>query len=176
MMAAQRSYTSLPPPFPELKPNKKIALKKDLIKWCERNGLGWSHDEIDQQGKIFVSRVADVMWELDGHRGTLLNRGYAVPAMFDDFVNYNQPAKAKHRKREHGNLEKQKVVELSQMLFELAGKVFMKRQAWKPVREALLRLADNLRNYASYLEKQVDATRAVDSRKSLRTDIDDWQV
>lgn len=158
-----------------MKPNRRIQLKNDLLKWCQRNELGWAPDALDQ-GKQFLHILSDVLWELDGHRDTLHNRGCGIPDIFDELVNYNQPEKAKHRKRKHDNLEKQKLDELSQLLFDVCGKTYMKKDAWKSVREALLRLADNLRKYSLYLEKEIGATNTLHSRKTARSNVDEWEI
>ncbi len=42
MMATQRNNKHLPAAYPELKPNRKIQLKNDILKWLEKNELGWS--------------------------------------------------------------------------------------------------------------------------------------
>ncbi|CAB4034119.1 Hypothetical predicted protein, partial [Paramuricea clavata] len=45
----------------------------------------------------------------------------------------------------------------------------------KRVYNALLRLADNLRKYANYLDEQLAATETSQARKIPRTDVDEWQ-
>lgn len=176
MMAAQRQSRFLPPPFPEVKANKKIKLKNDILEWCKKNELGWSSDSIMSEGKSFVCNLADAMWELDGHRQKLMERGCTVPSMFDQFVNYNKPEQSRHRKRAHSNLSKLKVEELSQTLFDTSGKAYMSKPNWKSVREAVLRLADNLRKYVKYLEERLEATNEGHARKTARTDVDLWTV
>ena len=48
MMAAQRSRKNLPKQYPVLKPNRRIDLKNDVLKWLEKNQLGWARDSADQ--------------------------------------------------------------------------------------------------------------------------------
>ena len=176
MMATQRNNKKLPATFPELKPNHKIQLKNDILKWLEKNELGWSPDACEQQGNIFIKTLTETLWNLDGHAETLKNRGCGIPDMFEGFTGYNKPGKSKHRKRPHTNLEYQKIVELSQELFQLCGSSYLKRVEWKSVYESLLRLADNLRRYATYLQHQTVSSQATHAKKVLQADVDEWEV
>ena len=60
--------------------------------------------------------------------------------------------------------------------FTCVAKAYMKKQTWKAVREALLRLADNLRKYSTYLEDRLDSSQEAHERKTARTDVDEWMV
>lgn len=126
MMATQRNNKNLPPPFPEIKPSQKIKLKNDILKWLERNELGWSPDAC-KQGNKFINTLTETQWNLDGHAETLKSRGCGIPAMFEGFTGYSIPEKSKHRKRSHTNLEYQKVVELSQGMFRMGDSSYLKR-------------------------------------------------
>ena len=57
MMATQRNNKKLPATFPELKPNHKIQLKNDILKWLEKNELGWSPDACEQQGNTLTGSI-----------------------------------------------------------------------------------------------------------------------
>ena len=176
MTAAQHQSKFLPPRLPEGRSNKTTKLKNDILKWCEENELGWTSDAVESEGKNFVGNLATVFRELDGHHHTFSKRGCPVPSMFGHFVGTNQPKKMKHQKRCHTNLGKHKIDELSQTLFELCGKSYLKMQAWKSVRESLLRLAHNLRKYATYLEEKLDSVEEAHARKTVCTDVDEWVV
>ncbi len=65
---------------------------------------------------------------------------------------------------------------MSQELFQLCGSYYMKRPAWKAVYESLLRLADNLRRYGTYLKQQTVANQTTHAAKVLRADVDEWEV
>ena len=176
MMATQRNNKNLPPAFPENKPNRKIQLKNDILKWLERNELGWSTDACEQQGNKFINTLTETLWNLDGHAETLKSRGRGIPGMFEGFTGYNVPDKSKHRKRSHTNLEYQKIVELSQGMFQICGSSYLKRGEWKAVYESILRLADNLRKYGTYLQSQNISSQTAQARKVLRADVDEWEV
>lgn len=174
MMASQRSSRHLPPLYEEH--TKKTALKNDILKWLEKNELGWSPDECKSQGEAFLVALGDTLWELNGHAKTLEDRGCPIPTMFEHFQGYNKPEKSKHRKRSLENLQYHKTQQLSQKLFQLCGSSYLKRKAWKAVCESLLRLADSLRKYASYLEKKATASQGVHASKVQRTDVNEWKV
>ena len=78
--------------------NKKMAVKRDFIKWLERKKLGWSVDRV-QLGSRFVDAVADIMWYVDGHHDTLQSRACPIPADLKEFQGYNKPELTKHRRR-----------------------------------------------------------------------------
>ena len=80
-MATQRNTKNLPPAFPENKPNRKIQLKNDILKWLERNELGWSTDACEQQGNKFINTLTETLWNLDGHAETLKSRGCGIPGV-----------------------------------------------------------------------------------------------
>ena len=71
MMATQRNNKNLPPAFPENKPNRKIQLKNDILKWLERNEL---------------NTLTETLWNLDGHAETLKSWGCGIPGMFEGFT------------------------------------------------------------------------------------------
>ena len=103
-------------------------------------------------------------------------RGCVLPAAFESFKNYREPERSKKRKREHCNLDYQAIVDHSQQLFNLSGNSYMKRDEWKTVKESILRLADNLRKYAVYLDRKVETSQVADAHKVFKTDVDNWEV
>ncbi len=76
-----------------------------------------------------------------------------VPAFFEAFAGYNKPENRK-KKIDHAKLKAAELLAHSSALFCLAGSSYMKRQPWTSTREAVLRLADNLRKHAAYLSHQ----------------------
>ena len=176
MMSAARSRRNLSSPYAVLKPNAKLDMKNDILKWLARNEIGWSKDACENKGRNFVDTLANVLWELDGHHNTLNDRGCGLPTMLQAFRGYRQPEKAKHRKRESSNLDYQSIQEFSQSLFHLANCSYMKSQAWIGVYNSILRLAENLRKYTTYLDRQALTTQATHAEKMLRTDVDNWEI
>ena len=137
--------------------------------------MGWSTDACEQQGNKFMNTLTETLWNLDGHAETLKSWGCGIPGMFEGFTGYNVPDKSKHRKRSHTN-EYQKIVELSQGMFQICGSSYLKRGEWKAVYESILRLADNLRKYGTYLQSQNISSQTAQARKVLRADVDEWKV
>ena len=152
LMQNAASQSNLPPRFERAKMTGILRLKNDIIAWLENNNVGWSVQNTKSLGLEFVNTLGDALWYVDGHHHTLHERGHGVPNLFKQFQGYNCPEKAKHRKRSHSSLSIELLDSHSQMLFDLAGKCFMKRMAWTSIREAVLRLADNLRKYKLHLE------------------------
>ena len=79
--------------------NSKFQLRNAIIEWLDTNKLGWSATIVESHGRNFISLLCDVLWNLDGHHGTLRSRSCGIPVMFSGFVGYNQPQKRKGRKR-----------------------------------------------------------------------------
>lgn len=132
-MATQRQQKSLPQRFEVKKPNRKLDFKNDLLSWLQEDELGWTADAAADQGGNFVNCMADVLWYIDGHEGTLQDRGCEVPSMFKHFKGYNKPGLTKHRKRKHSNLNHVDVLGFSERLFHICSCSYLKRDAWKGV-------------------------------------------
>ena len=78
--------------------SKKMALKRDIIKWLEVKKVGWSTDCVTL-GARFVDVITDTLWYIDGHHDTIRSRACSVPADFNNFQGYNRPELTKHRRR-----------------------------------------------------------------------------
>ena len=139
--------------------NSKFQLRNAIIEWLDTNKLGWSTTIVESHGRNFISLLCDVLWNLDGHHGTLRSRSCGIPVMFSGFVGYNQPQKRKGRKRGADSLS-QAVLDLqSQALLEIIQQPWILSHKWAGVREALKQLADSLSKYSKYLsEKQIEVT------------------
>ena len=102
---------------------------------------------------------------------------HGVPALFEIFEVYNKPEKSKKKKIDHTKLKATELLAHSSSLFTLAGQSYMNGQKWIPVREAILRLADNLRKHATYLNHQNEAVQSNHSKKvCVRSDVDEFKV
>ena len=89
---------------------------------------------------------------------------------------YNRPEARKKRKRSHGNLKASELEVHFSALFSIAGSSYMKHQNWRSVREAVLRLAENLRRYSDYLNKQREIVRGEAKQCCIHTDVDELTV
>ena len=96
--------------------------------------------------------LAEVLWYVDGNFQTLHDRGCGIPEMFSPFQGYNKPELRKKRRRDEGNLKASELAAYSSSLFTLASSSYPITQQWHAVYEAVLRFADNLRKYVTYLE------------------------
>ena len=82
----------------------------------------------------------------------------------------------KKRKIDHSKLSISEVQAHSVSLFSLAANSYMKRKQWSAIYESILRLADNLRKYASYLDQQNQAFQKRQAMTTCRSDVDDFDV
>ena len=102
--------------------NNKQKLYNDIIDLLQQNELGWSKDMVLSQGKPFVSRLVriDVLWQLDGHHEKLAAQSRAIPEIFAQFHNYNDPESYKQKQP---NLKRELVAAMSQTLFNILQQV-----------------------------------------------------
>lgn len=133
--------------------SKKMAMKKDFIKWLERKKLGWSVDRI-QLGAGFVDTMADILWYLDGHHDTLQSRACPIPADLKEFQGYNKPELTKHRRRSAENMCGGMLNNYSLRLNECLMQPWFSSAVWKPFRECFVKLAESMHKYAVYLTQK----------------------
>lgn len=88
----------------------------------------------------------------------------------------SKPELRKKCKIDHTKLSSSELQAHSLSLFTLAGNSYMKRQQWASVCEPVLRLADNLRKYASYLEQQNRTVQSNHAKRVCSSDVDDFDV
>lgn len=176
LMQGAQDKVHLPDKWRIESPNKKLELKNHLIDWLQKNKLGWESSYAKELGVAFVNTLANTLWFVDGNHRTLADRGHGVPPLFESFQGYNKPELNKKRKLDHTKLNAGDLHVYSGSLFTLAGNSYMKRQQWLGVREAVLRLADNLRKHASYLEQQNVAVQECQAKRMCRSDMDDFDV
>ena len=80
-----------------IRKNNKQKLYNYVIDLLQKNELGWSKDMVLSQGKPFVSQLVDVLWQLDGHHEKLAAQSCAIPEIFAQFQNYNDPESYKRK-------------------------------------------------------------------------------
>lgn len=125
-----------------------------------------------QVGLTLVNTVGDAVWYIDGNKKTLVDRSLGIPAELQHFQGYKKPEKHKHKKVAADSLQAGELRNHSVALFTLATSLYMKTDRWMSVREAVLRLAANFRQYATYLEVQNDKVKGNHSRTEVRDDTD----
>ena len=120
-----------------------------------------------------MNTLVESMWYIDGNHKTLSDRGNRIPAMFEALEGYNKPESRKKRKRSHENMKASELEVHSSALFSIAGSCYMKHRNWRSVREAVLRLAENLRQY---LKNQCEIVAGEAKQCCSSTDVDELTV
>ena len=126
-------------------------LKNAFVTLLDEQGLGWSPDSVETTGKKFVDVMADVLWYLDGHEKTLMDRGIAVPSLYAGLSGYNRPESHGHKRIP---METTKVRTLSQNLFRISEEPWLSRKMWSSINGTVKDLAANLSSYCDYLDEQ----------------------
>ena len=104
--------------------NNRHKLHNDLIDFFQKKELGWTKENVLSVGKPFVTQLGDILWQLDGHPTKLAAQQCAIPRMLSEFEGYNIPESYKQKR---GNLKREKVAAMSQILFGILQQV---SQAW----------------------------------------------
>ena len=178
LMQSSKDRSFLPDRVADVK-NNKHRLQNTIIDWMQKNSLYFSKQAVATVGNELSSALTNVFWNIDGHEVTLAGRSHNIPDIFTSFLGFNKPEAHHHRKRERGNMSSSDLSDHSAVLFRLCGSAYMKSERrespWFMFRENLLRLADNLRKHATYLQQQRNSVSATHS-KIQRTDEYEWQV
>ena len=174
LLQAARDKTSLPKKWNPS--NAKLKLKNSIIDWLSRKKLGWEAALANQTGLVFVNTVGDALWYINRKEKTLSDRSMGVPCDLQQFMNFKQPEKYKHRKIDCDSLNESELRSHSLALFTLVSSSYMKAKRWKSVCEVLTTLASNLQQYASYLVSQNETTKKNHARTEVRSDVDEILV
>ncbi len=137
------------PPLLSKEKNKKDVLYNDLLKFLSGHGLGW--EEPDVYGKSFVTNLCNLLWYVDGHHQVFASRSCDIPLYFSSFSGYNCPERSKHRKRSISNMNRDKLLEYTSVLNELAMSSWLQQPEWSSLRVALIMFIESVTSYASYL-------------------------
>jgi len=60
----------------------KQKLYNDVIDYLLKNKLGWTKDSVLSLGKLFVSQLVKILWQLEGHHEKMAAHSCAIPAGF----------------------------------------------------------------------------------------------
>ena len=143
----------------------------------QKNELGWEPAHAKSCGNTLVNTLADTLWYIDGSHKAFADRSYPIPHMFEEFVGYNRPEMRKKRKRNYTNLKVDELEAHSSSLYTLASSSYLKRQKWQSVYEAVLKLAEGLRQYSNCLRKQIEAVAESEAKRScVQNDVDELVV
>ena len=106
MMSSQQQICSQQYPSPIEHPrNKKEELSNAVLEFFKREKLCWMLSEVAHVVAVNTVRtLTDVLWFLDGHQATFHECSCETRAVFNQFVAFNRPELAKHRKRSSASL------------------------------------------------------------------------
>ena len=155
MMCSQRARAACQPSLPQLisERTKKDRLFNDIVKMLDQKGLKFSSGQIDS-GKSYITTLTSALWYIYQHHRTLASRGCHVPDVFKPFNGYNCPELSKHRKRERGSLNADKLSVFAASLNEALLLSWLNTPKWASMREATEKFASALDSYVVYLRSQ----------------------
>ena len=168
LLQGAKENTSLPEKWSPS--NAKLKLKNGIIDWLAQNKLGWEAAMAKQLGLKFVNTLADALWYIDGNGNTLADQS------LQQFQGYKEPEKHKHKQVMADSLRSKDFRAYLTACFTLSASSFMKMQRWVSVRESVLRFANDLQQYASYLDSQRVATKGNQSRLEASGEVDEITV
>ena len=154
MMQNQRCISAQATSLPDavVEQTKKNKLFNDLLCVVEQKGLKSSSRQLESCRSYLIA-VTSALWYIDGHQSTLSSHCFDIPELFQLFKGYNFPQLSKHRKREHVNLNADKVATHVASLDHLLL-AWLNTPEWLCFREATEKFAHALDSYLSYLRSQ----------------------
>ena len=153
MMQSQRRISAPSLPDPIVERTKKDKLFNDLLQLIAQRGLKFAPSQ-HESGKSYLATVTSALWYVDGHEASLSSRGCEIPELFKAFKGYNSPELSKHRKREHVNLNTDKLAAHVASLYDNLLLSWLNTTEWQSFREATEKLACALDSYLSYMRVQ----------------------
>ena len=148
-----------------------IRLYNDIIHFMSNNSLGF-HAGVEQtSGKLIVSTLQKVLFYIEPHLTTLNGRkANFLPTYFQPLLNtvYNNPTAHHHAVKP---LEKSKLDDLSQILFECLSLSCLYPSKWQPFKSALEELSFNLVGYIDYLKSKNDRMIEVHLKRVFKSTI-----
>ena len=148
MMQDQRYICAQAPSLPDavVERTKKDKLFNDLLRVVEQKGLKLSSGELESCRSYLIAVTSAL--------STRSCCGCDIPELFQPFKGYNSPQLSKHRKREHMNLNADKVATHAASLYDHLLLAWLNTPEWLCFREATEKLARALDSYLSYLRSQ----------------------
>ena len=141
-------------------------LRRDILSWFQKKGLGWTSDIVETTGQSFTLALTASLWYIDGHTSSMESRSCKIPSEFKQFCSYNNPEKSKHRKCEAGNMCASTLDYHSSILNKYALQPWFDTPSWKPIKQAVCVLADAIAKYALYLKEKSVEVQANHSKKA----------
>jgi len=132
--------------------SRKDKLFNDVIKNLRERSCSLPKQHFNVL-KSFLNKLTDTLWHIDGHKATIERESARkIPEFFQKFQGYNKPELSKHRKRTIDNLSAKKLSQMSGSIKEvMCCMKFADSRAWSSTRVDVLKLAEVLENYASFL-------------------------
>ena len=116
--------------------NQMDKLNNAIIELLKSKNLGWD----STRHFSFVSKLAKILWYIDGHHMTLQSRTKKIPELFSAFSGYNRPELNKHRKRTIDNLKSDILKSHVCTLQGFLGSTWMDQPAWREIKVFVLLL------------------------------------
>lgn len=150
-----------------------VRLYNDIIRFISDHSLGFCTGTEQTSGKLVVSALQKLFFYIEPHLSTLKGRkANFVPSYFQPLLKtvYNNPTSHHHAIKP---LEKSKLDNLSQGLFDCLSLPFISTPRWLPFKTALEELSFNLVGYIDYLKaKSERMTEVHESISPVRSPTD----
>ena len=144
-------------PVTSVPENKRDELRNAILLLLNENSCKFPKG-VGSVNHTFVTKFVNLMWYIDGHTsGIERESNRKLPHEFTEKLSgFNRPELTKHRKRELSNLSQIKLSKLAEDLKEIMQcmKFIDDNQAWINMRIKLLKLANVIEDYASYLRSK----------------------
>ena len=145
-------------------------MRNDLILYLRDRQLGWSEEWVNSLGTQFLDVVTDCLWYLDGSHAVFTTSQLPIPPQFKQFQYYKQ-TEPHNRKRKYGSFfTEDKLIEHSVRLLRLCERNYLSRNQWIETREAILKLAVNMRLFAACWKTRTNWTKNQQKWHSLNDD------
>lgn len=180
---SQRNMPHLPDfisPHTKKNYNKKDELFNAILGMLSEKKTYFATAKIaDNEGKVVVGVLADVLWHIDEHHEKICAKSVqhkdmpSVPAIFFPFRGFNLSAKKKHAARLDTAVLSQDVQHIYQIL---SFPVFQEAH-WTEIHSATKQLAECLRGYVEHLKlENAEQKRRQLALEPLRTPLKDFDV
>ena len=123
--------TAVPTKIPEKRTehNSRDRLYKAILDLRSEKKLSFPSDEVGHSGINLVKSLQECLWYIDGRHSVFAQQLCPIPAVFLQFVNYNNSEKSKHRKHPFGNMQCDVLSRIHWLLFSLLQASFWQQES-----------------------------------------------
>ena len=123
----------------------------DCTMICLVKEMGISWNAPLAYGVLFLNKLRDCLWYIDGHHDAIAEKAPKLPQLFACFTGYNCP---EHRKRVRGNLSMAQLRTHSGALQKYLQSSWFKKEQVKALKEATEGVVATLSAYSAYLQEK----------------------